>query len=158
MSWDRALLYVFVVLSHDRRKIDHVNVTKHPTAEWTAHQRVVAFPGHEAMPRYLHRDRDQIYGAAFRRKVKAIGLKEVISARRSPWQNPFCERVLGTLRRECTDHVIALGERHLSRVLQEYIEYYNESRCHLSLEGNAPELRLVDGGAGEVVVIGKTSV
>ena len=144
-------LYCFVVISHDRRRILHVNVTRHPTDEWTAQQIVEAFPGDGEIPRFLHRDRDSVYGRMFKRKVAAIGIEEVISARKSPWQNPFAERVIGSIRRECTDHVIALGERHLVRVLRRYATYYNESRTHLSLMRNSPSPRQVEDGSGEVI-------
>ena len=113
-----AALYCFVVLTHDRRKIVHVNVTTHPTAEWAAQQIVEAFPGDGDVPRYLHRDRDTIYGRAFKKKLAAMGIAEVISARKSPWQNPYVERVIGSIRRECRDHIVALGERHLVRILR----------------------------------------
>ena len=143
-------LYVFVVLSHARRRIVHINVTRHPTAEWTAQQVVEAFPGNDE-PRFLHRDRDSIYGHAFRRKLRALGIEEVVSARKSPWQNPFVERVIGTIRRDCTDHIIPLGERHLLRVLREFVDgYYNPSRCHQSLDGDAPMSRPVES-RGDVV-------
>jgi transposase InsO family protein len=145
------LLYAFVVLSHDRRRILHVNVTAHPTVEWTAQQITEAFPGDAGIPRYLHRDRDSIYGDAFRRRVAAIGLREVVSAKQAPWQNPFAERAIGSIRRECTDHVIALGEEHLRKILREYAAYYNGSRCHLSLDRNAPEPRAIEGGRGPVL-------
>ncbi|MCP4967458.1 MAG: transposase family protein [bacterium] len=144
-------IYCFVVLSHDRRKIVHFNVTQHPTEEWTTQQIIEAFPGDGEVPRYLHRDRDSIYGRMFRRRIKSMGIEEVISARKSPWQNPYCERVIGSIRRECTDHIIALGERHLLGTLLNYQAYYNEVRCHMSLEGNAPEARPVEGGLGAVV-------
>jgi transposase InsO family protein len=145
------LLYCFVVLAHDRRRILHVNVTSHPTDHWTAQQIVEAFPGDREQPKYLHRDQDSIYGKAFSRKIAALGLREVVSAPKSPWQNPFVERVIGSLCRECTDHVIPLGEKHLLRVLQEYVAYYNTSRTHLSLHRNAPTLRHLDNGPGDVV-------
>jgi hypothetical protein len=132
------VLYAFVVLSHDRRRILHVNVTPSPTAEWTAQQITEAFPGDAAMPRYLHRDRDSVYGDAFQRRVAALRLREIVNAKQCPWQNPFAERVIGSIRRECLDHVIALGEHHLRQVLRAYADYYNGSRCHMSLEGNAP--------------------
>ena len=134
------LLYGFVVLSHDRRRILHVNVTAHPTAEWVAQQLTEAFPDDTA-PRYLLRDRDSIYGWAFKRRVKTLGMKPLVIGRRCPWQNPFVERVIGSIRRECLDHVIPLSERHLLRNLREYTEYYNASRAHQSLDGNAPEIR-----------------
>ena len=147
------LHYVFVVLSHDRRRILHVNVTKHPTAEWTAQQLTEAFPGDESVARYLHRDRDSIYGDVVRKRISAIGMKEVISAKKSPWQNPFVERVIGSIRRECTDHLVPLNEAHLRKILSEYVEYYNRSRCHQSLDGNAPEPRPVETGDGSVYAI-----
>jgi transposase InsO family protein len=130
-----------------------VNLTAHPTAEWTAQQITEAFPGDAAMPRYLHRDRDSVYGDDFRERVAAMGLREVVNAKQSPWQNPFAERVIGSIRRECLDHVIALGEHHLRQVLRAYADYYNGSRCHMSLEGNAPEPREVEHGAGRVRAI-----
>ena len=138
------MLYAFVVLSHDRRKIVHVNVTAAPTAEWTIRQISAAFPGDGKEPKYLLRDRDSIYDERFRRAVKAMGMEEVVSAPRSPWQNPFCERVIGTIRRDCLDHVIVLGERHLLSILQRYVRYYNESRVHSALEGNSPVPRAVE--------------
>lgn len=143
------VLYVFVILSHDRRRILHVNVTRHPTAEWTAQQITEAFPDDRA-PRYLHRDRDSTYGDVFRQRVASMSIREVINAKQSPWQNPFVERVIGSIRRECTDHIIALGEGHLRRVLGEYVAYYNSARCHQSLEGNAPEPRSVEDGVGTI--------
>ncbi len=133
------LLYAFVVLSHDRRRIVHVAVTAHPTAEWTARQIREAFPGDGSEPRYLLHDRDGIYGDDFHREIRAMGLRELLSGRKSPWMNPYVERVLGSIRRECTDHVIALGERHLLGLLREYQRYYNAGRCHQSLGGDAPE-------------------
>lgn len=138
------LLWCFLILSHDRRRIVHFNVTDGPSAEWTAHQVVEAFPGDGPVPRYLLRDRDQIYGAWFRSRMRGMGIKEVVTAYRSPWQNPYAERVIGTIRRECTDHLIILGENHLRRLLKEYVRDYNESRPHSSLEGNSPIPREVD--------------
>jgi hypothetical protein len=146
-------MYCFVVLSHDRRRIVHVNVTRHPTDEWTAQQIVEAFPGDGSEPRYLHRDQDTIYGGMFRKKVAVLDITEVVSAKQSPWQNPFAERVIGSIRRDCTDHIIALGERHLVGVLRRYVIYYNESRTHLSLDGNSPSPRQVDSGPGDVIAI-----
>jgi transposase InsO family protein len=147
------VLYVFVVLSHDRRRIVQINVTRHPTAEWTANQITEAFPGDGAVPRFLHRDRDNTYGEVFRRRVASMDIREVVNAKQSPWQNPYVERVIGSVRRECTDHVIALGEGHLRNVLRQYVEYYNTARCHQSLEGNAPEPRAVESGPGTVRAI-----
>ncbi len=146
-------LYCFVVLSHDRRRILHVNVTHHSTDEWTARQILEAFPGDGLVPKYMHRDRDSIYGCAFQRTITALGITQVISARKSPWQNPFAERLIGSIRRECTDHIIPLGERHLARVLQRYATYYNESRTHLALNRNSPLPRSVEKGNGDVVAI-----
>jgi transposase InsO family protein len=128
----------FVVLSHDRRRILHVNVTAHPTAEWTARQLTEAFPGYGSEPCYLIRDRDSIYGDVFRRQVKAMGLTEVLTVPRSPWQNAYAERVIGSIRRECTDHIIPIGEKHLLRVLREYVDYYNTARTHHGLGGDTP--------------------
>ncbi|MBI4574665.1 MAG: transposase [Planctomycetes bacterium] len=131
------VLFVLVILAHDRRRVIHVNVTEHPKAEWTAQQVVNAFPWDTA-PRYLLRDRDCIYGDPFRRRIKNMGIEEVITAARSPWQNPYVERLGGSLRRECLDHVIVLGERHLMRILKSYFSYYHRWRTHLSLEGDTP--------------------
>jgi putative transposase len=113
------ILFAFVVLRHDRRRLIHFNVTAHPTAEWTAQQIVEAFPLDEA-PRFLIRDRDGIYGRAFRNRVESMGIAEVLIAPRSPWQNPFAERIIGSIRRDCLDHVIVLNERHLRRILRSY--------------------------------------
>ena len=111
------VLFVFIVLRHDRRRIVHFNVTEHPSAEWTAQQVVDAFPWDTA-PRYLVRDRDQLYGAYFDTRVAGLGMEQVLTAPRSPWQNPLVERMIGSIRRECLDHVIVLDERHLRRILQ----------------------------------------
>ena len=110
------VLYVFLVLSNDRRRVLHWNVTSNPGAQWTAQQIVEAFP-EETAPEYMMRDRDGIYGDYFRRRVESFGIEEVLSAPRSPWQNPYVERLLGSIRRDCLDHVIVLSERHLRRVL-----------------------------------------
>jgi transposase InsO family protein len=136
------VLYVFLVLAHDRRRIVHFNVTAHPTAEWTAQQLREAFP-FEQIPRYLLRDRDRIFGAEFREDVKAMGIKEVLSAPRSPWQRAYVERVIGTIRRECLDHVIVLNEASLYRHVKSFLTYYHESRTHLSLAKDPPEPRPV---------------
>ncbi len=143
-------LFCFVVMSLDRRRIEHVNVTKHPTAEWTAQQLIDAFPGDGWVPRFLQRDRDGVFGWVFRRKVKVLGIEELISAPRSPWQNPFVERLIGSIRRECTDHIIPLSEKHLLRTMLAYQIYYNEGRPHQSLDGNAPIARRVER-VGEIV-------
>ncbi len=136
------VLFVLVVLSHDRRRLVHFNVTEHPTAGWTARQLVEAC-GLEETPRYLIRDRDQVYGERFSRQARALDIQEAVIAPRSPWQNAYAERVIGSLRRECLDHVVVVGERHLMGILSEYVDYYNGTRTHLSLAKDAPEPRSV---------------
>jgi putative transposase len=137
------VLFVFVVLAHDRRRVVHINVTDTPTAQWTAKQRVEAFPWDTA-PRYLLRDRDGVYGVEFSSRVKGMGICEVKTAPRSPWQNPYVERLIGTLRRECLDHVVVLNETHLRRLLSQYLIDDHRARTHLSLDKDAPEPRLVE--------------
>ena len=139
-----GVLFGFLVLAHDRRRVLHFNVTANPTAEWTARQLVQAFP-EETAPRYLVRDRDQIYGERVHRTLEVLGVEEVVTAARSPWQNAYAERLIGSLRRECLDHVIVFGEIHLLRVMAAYFAYYHRSRCHLSLAGDAPEPRPAQG-------------
>ena len=134
------ILYVFVVLAHELRRIVHFAVTAHPTAEWTAQQMREAFPWDTA-PRYLLRDRDQIFGPDFVKQVKAMGIQQVLSAPRSPWQRAYVERVIGTIRRECLDHLIVYNERSLYRHLKGFVEYYHFSRTHLALEKDTPEPR-----------------
>ncbi len=147
------VLYVFIVLRHDRRQIVHFNVTTNPYAEWTAQQIINAFPYEEA-PRFLIRDRDDIYGDYFTRLVEGMGIEEVPIAPRAPWQNPYCERVIGSIRRECLDHMIVLNERHLYRILTDYFAYYHNSRPHLSLGRNSPTPREVEPPShGKVVSI-----
>jgi putative transposase len=121
------VLFVLVFLAHERRRIPHVNVTEHPTAAWTAQQVVNAFPWDD-VPRYLLRDRDCVYGGSFRQRVRNMGIEEVIIAPGAPWQNPSVERFIGSIRRECLDHVIVLNERHLTRVLQTSLAYYHRWR------------------------------
>ncbi len=118
------VLFVLVILAHDRRRIVHFNITEHPTAHWTAQQVVEAFPWDEA-PRYLLRDRDHIYGTHFRQRVSHLGIEEGLTAPQSPWQNPYVERLIGSIRRECLDHVIVLHEQHLQRLLSSYVAYYH---------------------------------
>jgi len=137
------LLYVLVILSHDRRRVVHFNVTASPTAAWVAGQLREAFP-FETVPRYLIRDRDGIYGGEVRRCLASLGVEEVVTAPRSPWQNPYCERLVGTLRRELLDRVIVLNEGHLRRLLSTYLEYYHQARPHMGLGHNAPEPRAVE--------------
>jgi len=147
------VLHAFIVLLHDRRQVVHFNVTSHPTAVWTAQQLIEAFPEDKA-PRFLIRDRDQIYGAHLRSRISGMGIEEVVTAARSPWQNPFAERLIGSIRRECLDLVIVFGEEHLRRILREYFRYYHEVRPHQSLARNSPVPREVDAPAnGRVISI-----
>ena len=134
------LLYALIVLGHDRRQVIHFDVTKNPTQDWLARQMTEAFPWDTA-PRYLLRDRDASYGQTFRDRVEAMGVEEVVTAPRSPWQNPFVERIIGSIRRECLNHVIIFDERHLRRVMSSYFQYYHKSRTHLSLDKDCPETR-----------------
>jgi transposase InsO family protein len=137
------VLFVLVVLAHHRRRVVHFNVTEHPTAAWTAQQLVNAFP-EDSAPRYLLRDRDSTYGHAFRRRVKGMGIAEVLTAPHSPWQNPFAERLIGSIRRECLNHVLVLGERHLRRILTRYLVYYHQTRTHLALDKDTPDVRPIE--------------
>src|SRR5947209_4739794 len=136
------ILYVFLGLAHERRRLLHFAVTAHPTAEWAAHQLREAFPWDTA-PRYLLRDRDRIFGQEFVEQGKAMGIKQVLSAPRSPWQRASVERVIGTIRRECLDHVIVLNQASSSRHLRSFLDYYHHSRCHLALDKDAPQPRPV---------------
>ncbi|TWT77301.1 Integrase core domain protein [Posidoniimonas polymericola] len=131
------MLYCFVILSHDRRRVLHFNVTTNPTARWTAQQLTEAFP-FDAAPRYLRRDNDAIYGKVFQQRIAALGIEDRPTTPGSPWQNAYVERLVGTVRRECLDHVIVLGKDHLRRVLSKFFAYYNGSRAHQGLEGDAP--------------------
>jgi putative transposase len=137
------VLFVLVVLAHHRRRVLHFNVTEHPTAAWTAQQLVEAFPN-DSVPSYLLRDRDSVYGHAFRHRVKGLGIREVRTASHSPWQNPFAERLIGSIRRECLDHVLVLSERHLHRILTRYLAYYHRARTHLALDKDAPDGRPIE--------------
>ena len=147
------VLYVFLVLAHQRRRVVHFNVTAHPTAEWTAQQLREAFP-FDQIPRYLLRDRDKIFGDDFRWQVADMKIQEVLSAPRSPWQRAYVERVIGSIRRECLDHVIVFNETGLRRMLSVYFSYYHESPPHLSLEKDSPEPRKVQPPElGQVVAV-----
>jgi len=151
-------LYVLLMLSLDRRRIVHINVTANPTAAWTSLQLIQAFP-FDLAPRYLIRDRDGVYGPRIVDTLDLLGIEQIVTAPRSPWQNGYCERVIGTIRRECLDHVIVLNEKHLRRVLKEYLAYYHGSRTHLGLEKDSPDPRAIqhqDVGpvAGEAVLGG----
>jgi transposase InsO family protein len=145
------VLFVLVILAHHRRRVIHFNVTEHPTATWTAQQIVDAFPD-ESAPAYLLRDRDHVYGLQFRHRVKGMGIEEVLTAPHSPWQNPFAERLIGSIRRECLNHVLVLGECHLRRILTRYLAYYHQARTHLALDKDAPDLRPIElPAAGKIV-------
>ena len=145
------VLFVLVVLSHHRRKAVHFNVTEHPTAEWTSQQLVEAFPW-QAPPKYLLRDRDAIYGNRFRKRVRSLGMRERPIAPRSPWQNPYVERVIGSIRRECLDHIVVLNKTHLKRILHGYFAYYHQWRPHRSLEMDSPDGRSVQPPSlGEII-------
>jgi len=134
------VLFVLLVLAHERRRVVHFNVTEHPTAEWTAQQIVDAFPNNAA-PRWLLRDRDSIYSDAFKRRVAGMAIIEVVTSPASPWQNAFVERLIGSIRRECLNYVIVLNAAHLRRVLTAYLRYYHGTRTHLGLKkGQLPAL------------------
>jgi len=137
------VLYVLIILAHDRRRVLYFNVTEHPTARWTGQQLREAFPWNAA-PRFLLRDRDGIYGDDFTRVAHSMGIEQVLTAARSPWQNPYAERLIGSIRRDCLDHVIVLNERHLRSVLRDYLAYYHDSRTHLGLGKDAPNSREVE--------------
>ena len=147
------LLFVFVVLRYDRRELLRLNVTDHPSAAWTARRLVEGFPDDTA-PKYLLRDRDGVYGDEFTRRVERMGIDQVLTAPRAPWQNPLVERVIGSIRRECLDHVVVLSERHLRWLLRAYQTYYHTMRPHQALEQNCPRPREVQPPArGRVVAI-----
>jgi transposase InsO family protein len=151
------VLFVLVVLAHHRRRVVHFNVTEHPTAGWTGQQMVEAFP-EDTAPRYLLRDRDKIYANDFHQRIRSMSMEEVLSAPASPWQRAYVERLIGSIRRDCLDHVIVLGEGHLRKILKSYLEYYHCSRTHLWLGKDAPEPRMVQppelGGVVELPEIG----
>jgi putative transposase len=136
------VLFVLLLLAHERRRLVHFHITEHPTAEWTAQQMIDAFPW-DNTPRFLLRDRDRIYGTSFRRRVRNMGIEEVLIAPRSPWQNPYVERLIRSIRRECLDHVIILHESHLRRLLTSYFSYYHAWRTHRALDMDAPISRPV---------------
>jgi transposase InsO family protein len=136
------LLYGFVIVRIDRRDIVWINVTTNPTAEWIARQITEAFPW-DGAPRYMIRDRDRTYGAVVTRRLRAMGIRDKPTAPASPWQNGFAERLIGSIRRECVDHFIILGEAHLRRILRSYARYYNDIRTHRSLDKDAPVSRPV---------------
>src|SRR5471032_958076 len=143
------LLYAFVIVRLDRRDLVWINVTTNPTAEWIARQITEALPWDEA-PRYLIRDRDRVYGTVVKRRLRAMGIRDKPVARGSPWQNGFAERLIGSIRRECVDHMIILGEAHLRRILTKYAAYYNELRTHRSLNKDAP-IHRANQHAGSII-------
>jgi transposase InsO family protein len=136
------VLFVFIVLEHRRREVLHFNVTEHPTATWTSQQIVEAFADRDA-PRYLVRDRDSVYGNEVRLRIASLHIEEVLTAPRSPWQNPYAERLIGSIRRDCLNHFVILNARHLKRTLASYFAYYNGSRTHLGLDKQCPFPRRV---------------
>jgi putative transposase len=151
------VLFVLLILAHERRCVVHFNITEHPTAQWTTQQVVDAFGWDEA-PHYLLRDRDRIYGTSCRQRVQHMGIVEVVIAPRSPWQNPYVERLIGSIHRECPDHVIVLHERHLRRLLISYFSYYHAWRTHRALDMDCPVPRPVQrpdvGSIREVPEVG----
>jgi transposase InsO family protein len=136
------LLYAFVIVWLGRRDLVWINVTPNPTAEWVARQITEAFPWDEA-PHYLIRDRDRIYGSVVTRRLRSMGIRDKPTAPSSPWQNGVVERLIGSIRRECVDHIIVLGEAHLRRILRSYACYYNGIRTHRSLDKDAPVTRKI---------------
>ena len=136
-SFGFNLLYILIIVRLDRRNLIWVNATTNPTADWIARQLTEAFPWNEA-PQYVIRDRDCIYGTVVTRRLRAMGIRDKPIAPASPWQNGFAERLIGSIRRECLDHIVVLGEAHLRRILRSYCRYYNEIRTHRSLGKDAP--------------------
>jgi len=145
------VLFVFLVMEHGRRRVLHFGITEHPTAEWTGQQMVEAFWEGESKT-YVIRDRDKIYGEEFRSRLRSLSMKEVISGFQSPWQNAYVERLIGSIRRECLDHVVVLSHGHLRRLLKSYMGYYHRSRTHLGLGKDAPEPRGIMR-QGEIIAI-----
>ena len=137
------LLYGLLIIGHGRRQILWFGVTAHPTAEWIANQ-VTEACGWEQVPRYLIRDRDGAYGEIFIRRLRSMGIRDRPTSPRSPWQNGYAERLIGSIRRECLDHIVVFGERHLRHILLSYMNYHNAVRTHLSLEKDAPVSRAVE--------------
>ena len=141
------VLFVFLILEHRRRVVLHFNLTEHPTSAWVAQQMVEAFADRET-PQYLIRDRDGVYGNEVRRRLKSLGVAEVLTAPQSPWQNAYVERLIGSIRRECLNHFIILNARHLKRTLAAYFRYYHQTRPHLALEKQCPiERQIMKHGA-----------
>ena len=137
------LLYGLLILKHGRREILYLSATAHPNAEWISRQLTEAY-GWEEGPHYLVRDRDCVYGEVFVRPLRAMGIRDRPTAPRSPWQNGYCEMLIGSIRRECLDHIVVFGERHLRRLLRAYADYYNRNRTHLSLKKDSPVSRAIE--------------
>ena len=144
------VLFVLIVLAHDRRRFLHFNVTEHPTAQWTGQQLVEAFPWDWA-PRYLLRDRDAVYGQAFVRRVTGLGITQVRTAPRSPWQNSYAERMIGTIRRECLDAVIVFREDHCRRLLSRYLRYYHRAKQAFSRQSRGERWSLFRKSVGSII-------
>ena len=136
-------LFAFLVLSHERRRLSWFAVTRNPTAEWLARQITEAFPWDSA-PNYLIRDNDRAFGVAFKARIRAMGIRDRPTSFRSPWQNGYVERLIGSIRRECLDHLIIFNAEHLRRILAKYASYYNEGRTHVSLGKDAPYTRPIE--------------
>jgi len=151
------LLDVLVVMNHERRKIVHFNITEAPTATWTAQQIVNAFP-YDTAPKYLLRDRDAIFGSLFVQPIEGMGIQQKLISPRSPWQSPYVERLVGSIRRECLDHVLVFNERQLRQILESYFEYYHRVRPHRSLSHDSPIPRPVEspqcGNVVELPLVG----
>ena len=150
------VLFVFIVLEHRRREVLHFNVTEHPTAAWTSQQIVEAFADRDG-PRYLIRDRDGVYGNEVRLRIASLHIEQVLTAPRSPWQNPYTERLIGSIRRDCLNHFVILNARHLKKTLASYLAYYHGSRTHLGLDKQCPFPRQVSG-IGRIIEIPQVAV
>lgn len=142
--------YAFVVLGLARRAILHIEVTAHPTAEWLAQQIREAFPWDARVPRFIVRDNDGAYGRIFRQRLYAMGIRDRPTTPHSPWQNGYAERLIGSIRRECLDHIVIGSAAHLRRVLKEYADYYNNDRTHLALNKDSPNGRQIEA-EGQIV-------
>jgi transposase InsO family protein len=145
-----GLLYCFFVISHDRRRILHFNVTRHPTSHWIVRQLREAFP-YQSARRFLLLDRDAKYGLEVREAIQSMNIAAVQTSFQSPWQNGIAERWVGTCRRELLDHILALNERHLRRLLSEFVSYYHEDRTHLGLGKETPDRRVRSAASGPVI-------
>jgi transposase InsO family protein len=146
------LIYAVIFLHHGRRKIIHFSVTDHPNQEWLTKQLIAALQANPK-PKFLLRDRDSAYGRYFRDCVKMNGIQEVVTSPQSPWQNAYVERAIGSIRRECLNHVIVVSQKHLMGVLSSYVCYYNATRTHWALDKDAPVGRPIDPpSAGKTIV------